>query len=118
MTILVVDDEEVLLRFVSNVLHKDGHTVLTAVDGPRGLNALARHKPDLLISDVVMPTMTGPELAAAARRLQPGLSILLMSGSERPDGYDFLAKPFRAQSLIAAVKQIADRGRPGAPAGT
>lgn len=116
MTILVVDDEEFILRFVGTVLRNDGHSVLVAPDGPRGLDALARHTPDLLISDVIMPTMKGTELAAAARRLQPDLPILLMSGSEQPDGYRFLAKPFRAQSLLAAVRQAGRAtSRPAAP---
>jgi len=47
--------------------------------------------------------MTGRELAATVSRSHPGLPVLLMSGSERPDGYPFIAKPFRPQNLLAAV---------------
>jgi CheY-like chemotaxis protein len=85
------------------VLRNGGHTVLTASDGLCALDVLARDRVDLLLSDVSMPVMRGPELASKARRVQPGLFILLMSGSERPDGYPVLAKPFRMQTLLAAV---------------
>jgi len=103
MKILVVDDEEPVRRAVSTVLRDGGHTVLVASDGLCALDALARDQVDLLLSDVAMPVMRGPELASKALRLQPGLSILLMSGAERPDGYPLLAKPFRKQTLLAAV---------------
>jgi len=103
MKILVVDDEEPIRRMVCLVLQSHGHTVLAAPDGRRALETLAGDKIDLLISDVTMPHMTGRELAATVRRSHPGVPVLLMSGSERPDGYPFLAKPFRPHSLIAAV---------------
>ena len=103
MRILVVDDEEPVRRMVCLVLQSHGHTVLLAPDGPRALETLAGDKIDLLISDVAMPHMTGGELAATVSRSHPGLPVLLMSGSERPDGYPFIAKPFQPRSLLAAV---------------
>ena len=103
MKILVVDDEEPIRRIVCLVLQSHGHTVLAEPDGRRALETLAGDTIDLLISDVAMPHMTGRELAATVSRCHPGLPVLLMSGSERPDGYPFLAKPFRAHSLLAAV---------------
>jgi CheY-like chemotaxis protein len=103
MKILVVDDEEPVRRMVCLVLQSHGHTVLAVPDGRRALETLAGDTIDLLISDVTMPHMTGRELAAAVSRSHPSLPVLLMSGSERPDGYPFIAKPFRPQSLLAAV---------------
>jgi CheY-like chemotaxis protein len=103
MKILVVDDEEPVRRMVCLVLQSNGHTVLTASDGRRALETLAGDTIDLVISDVAMPHMTGRELAATVSRSHPGLPVLLMSGSERPDGYPFIAKPFRPQNLLAAV---------------
>lgn len=103
MKILVVDDEEAILRMVCLVLQSHGHTVFAASDGHRALEALAGDTIDLIISDVAMPHMTGRELAATVSRSHPGLPVLLMSGSERPDGYPFIAKPFRPHSLLAAV---------------
>ena len=103
MRILVVDDEEPVRRMVCLVLQSHGHTVLAAPDGRCALATLAGDKIDLLISDVAMPHMTGHELAAMVSHSHPRLPVLLMSGSERPDGYPFIAKPFRPQSLLAAV---------------
>ena len=107
MRILVVDDEEPVRRMVCLVLQSHGHTVLAAPDGRGALETLAGDKIDLLITDVGMPHMTGRELAATVSRSHPCLPVLLMSGSERPDGYPFLAKPFRPQSLLAAVDSAA-----------
>lgn len=112
MKILVVDDEEPIRRLVSTVLQKRGHAVRVASNALQALEALARDRIDLLISDCAMPGMTGLELAAAVRRLDPAVSILLMSGSEQPEGYPFLAKPFQVHSLLVAVQQAA--GRPAA----
>ena len=103
MRILVVDDEEPILRIVQFVLESHGHTVLTAPDGRRALETMATQSVDLLISDVAMPVMSGPDLAATVRRLHPGVRVVLMSGSERPAGYPFIAKPFRAHSILAAL---------------
>ncbi len=115
MKILVVDDDEPVRRAVSTILRSGGHTVLVAADGLCALDALARDRVDLLLSDVSMPVMRGPELASIARRAQPGLPILLMSGAERPDGYPVLAKPFKIQALLAAVQDaVAPRPRQAA----
>lgn len=105
MKILVVDDEEPVRRAVSTILRNGGHTVLVASDGLCALDALAHDQVDLLLSDVSMPVMRGPELASIARRAHPGLSILLMSGAERPHGYPVLAKPFKVQTLLTAVQE-------------
>jgi CheY-like chemotaxis protein len=103
MKILVVDDEEPILRIVREVLESRGHTVLTAPDGRRALETMATESVDLLISDVTMPVMRGPDLAATVRRLHPGMPVVLMSGSERPAGYPFIAKPFRPHNILAAL---------------
>lgn len=109
MKILVVDDEESIRRMVSLVLRRYGHAVLVAADGPQALEILAHDQIDLLVSDVAMPVMTGPELVTAARQLCPEVSVLLMSGSEQPPGYPFLAKPFQADSLLMAVEHTCTR---------
>lgn len=112
MRILVVDDEEPIRRMVSLVLRKQGHAVVVAADGRQALETLAHDQIDLLVSDVVMPVMTGPELVTAARRLCPELSILLMSGSEQPAGYPFLVKPFQVHNLVVAVEQTCRQAVP------
>jgi CheY-like chemotaxis protein len=105
MNILLVDDEAPILRWVSRVLESCGHTVLAVAEASRAIDVLLGDRIDLLISDVCMPEMRGPELAAIARQYQPDVSILLMSGRERPDGFPFLPKPFQTKGLLVAVEQ-------------
>ncbi len=113
-TVLVVEDEPVLLRLAQRVLHEDGLEVLLAADGDEALRVATAHRGpiDLLLSDVVMPGMRGPALAEALRVQRPGLRVLLTSGYTEDDverqgvsaGYDgFLAKPYTPDQLRAFV---------------
>jgi two-component system cell cycle sensor histidine kinase/response regulator CckA len=114
-TILVVDDEPAVLQLVSSVLAARGHLVIEAPNAAAGLLAVDRHEGevDLLVSDVVMPGMTGPRLAAEVRARRPSIRVLLVSGySEGPIGLDdpardgFLEKPFTPDELIARVEAL------------
>jgi PAS domain S-box-containing protein len=110
--ILLVEDEPGLRDIARRVLARAGFDV-TAAAGPDEaiLEAESTTEPfDLLLSDVVMPGMRGPELAIRLRSRQPGLRVLLASGyaeeiveGGRDDSQPFLAKPFSAESLLAAV---------------
>jgi DNA-binding NtrC family response regulator len=103
MNILVVDDDATTLTYVSETLRTAGHRVIAMADARQAVKTIERGGIDLLMSDVSMPGMTGPELAADARRLRPELPVLLMSGSTQVDGYPFLAKPFKMQDLLNAL---------------
>ncbi|MEZ4405365.1 MAG: ATP-binding protein [Polyangiales bacterium] len=79
--ILVVEDEAPLRALIGRILQRDGLTALIAANGHEALEILKRsHEVDLLLTDVVMPGMSGPELAAQATSLRPGLRVLFMSG--------------------------------------
>ena len=83
-TVLVVEDDEQVRRITVDMLRQLGHAVLGADGGPSALKVLASHPDiDLLLTDVVMPDMNGRELSEAARRLQPGLKLLFMTGYTR-----------------------------------
>ena len=110
--ILLVEDEPGLRDIAQRVLARAGFDVTTAAGPDEAiLAAESMTEPiDLLLSDVVMPGMRGPELAIRLRRTRPGLRVLLVSGyaeeiveGGRDDSVPFLAKPFSAESLLSAV---------------
>jgi PAS domain S-box-containing protein len=110
--ILLVEDEPGLRDITQRVLARAGFEVTTAAGPDEAiLAAESMTEPiDLLLSDVVMPGMRGPELAIRLRQNRPGLHVLLVSGyaeeiveGGRDDSVPFLAKPFSAESLLSAV---------------
>jgi DNA-binding response OmpR family regulator len=79
--ILVVDDDEMMLDFLAEALRLDGHTVGTAPSGNPALDILETDLPlDLMVTDVVLPGLTGFSLARMARLRRPGMKILYISG--------------------------------------
>jgi two-component system cell cycle sensor histidine kinase/response regulator CckA len=111
-TILLVEDDNGVRRFASRVLEAAGFKVLTAHDGASALETARTAAVQLLLTDVVMPGMSGPEVAARLSAAQPELRILYMSGHTDKGivrdgvlqaGVEFLAKPFTSESLVAAV---------------
>lgn len=110
--ILIVEDDIDLAETCSMVLESCGYAVETAHNAEEALTRIMQHKPDLLISDCIMPGRTGLELSKQVRTHYTAsvLPILLMSGSLRSqvaygDSYDaFLSKPFLAESLLKQVK--------------
>lgn len=112
--ILVVDDDPLVRNFVQTVLSNNGYATLSAADGEEGLE-LARRYPgriDLVISDVRMPRMTGPELADHIKKARSGCRVLLMSGyasgvlRECVRDQDFIRKPFLPADLKAKVEEL------------
>ena len=113
MRILVVDDDEPMRRYIDRVLSAAGYSTTLAVDGADAIGAVARGGPfDLLLSDVVMPEMTGPELALRLRQDDPDLKVLYLTGysdslfSEKirlSKDEAFLEKPCSAVGLLQAV---------------
>ncbi|AXB78419.1 PAS domain-containing sensor histidine kinase [Novosphingobium sp. P6W] len=111
MTVLAVDDDDIVLLNTAAMLSDLGHTVLQAASGAQALQILGRTAVDLLVTDYAMPQMTGAELADAVRAGWPDLPILMISGyADLPAGvrlhYRRLAKPFRQDELSAAIGEI------------
>jgi len=111
-TVLFVDDEEIVLTMAQTVLSSYGYTVLTASGGQKALEIFSdsRKKIDLVITDLVMPNMSGRELTEHILRQAPGTRILWSSGYVRASGPEeqerYLQKPFTSQDLLRKVKQI------------
>jgi signal transduction histidine kinase len=109
-TILMVDDEDLLLTMGQTVLSAYGYRVLTANSGQKALDLLARNPAvDLVITDLVMPAMSGRELIEHLQRHSPAVRILCTSGYVWPAGQNhigtYLQKPFTSQDLLLKVKQ-------------
>jgi two-component system cell cycle sensor histidine kinase/response regulator CckA len=110
-TIMMVDDEELLLTMGEMVLSSFGYHVLTANSGQKALELFSRHQQeiDLVITDLVMPRMSGRELTGHLRQLAPQLKIICSSGYIRALHADeeelYLQKPFTSLDLLRKVKQ-------------
>ena len=118
-TILLVEDEAVVRRLVAEILGSNGYSVVQAGDGPSALELLRRHtgEIDLLVTDVVMPGMSGPEVAAAVGAMRPGTQVLYISGytdsaidhhGVLEPGIAFLQKPFSSDDLTRKVRSVLD----------
>jgi signal transduction histidine kinase/ActR/RegA family two-component response regulator len=110
-TVLLVEDEPAVRELTRRILSRHGYVVLNAGGGQEGLESLERHNDevDLLLTDAVMPKMSGRELAEQVSALQPGVGVLYMSGYTgdvvaRQGGVRLLEKPFTAEQLLAAVR--------------
>jgi nitrogen-specific signal transduction histidine kinase/CheY-like chemotaxis protein len=120
-TILIVDDEDLLLTMGQTILCSYGYRVLTANGGQKALDILAQNQPpvDLVITDLVMPAMSGRELVEHIRRVSPETRIICTSGYIWPAGQEndgtYLQKPYTSQELLLKVKE-ALRAAPPAPA--
>jgi CheY-like chemotaxis protein len=122
-TVLVVEDDSRVRAVTVRALAEQGYTVLPAGGGDEAL-ALARNCAraiDLVVTDVVMPGMSGREVVDRLREGTPGLRALFVSGYTQDaiarrgvldSGVEFLPKPFTAATLVARVRAVLDAGRP------
>ncbi|OLB16282.1 MAG: hypothetical protein AUH07_01295 [Gemmatimonadetes bacterium 13_2_20CM_70_9] len=120
-TILLVEDDPTMRAAAQQLLSKVGYRVVTAVDGQQGLDAYRAHRATLhlVITDVVMPKLSGFELYDVIRGESRGLSVLFMSGFPAPNfrktvGKDpavaFVTKPWTASELLAQIRLLLEAG--------
>ncbi len=116
--ILVVEDEEGLAHNLADLLALEGYHVATAPDGVAGLRQHLTFRPELVITDILMPIMDGVEMVRTLRRRDPGLKVIFISGffgtrsiqnqlmlEIENFGYPRLAKPFRPSQLLELVRR-------------
>ena len=118
-SILVVDDERLIRTLVAKHLEREGHDVRMASGGPEALALMRDHPFDLMVTDVVMPEMNGFTLAWEARRAQPALRVLFVTGysgsaslatlQTPDDDVDLLVKPFGMKELASRVQAALTR---------
>jgi len=115
--ILLIEDELLVSSTIEIVLRKAGHTVVVAANGQIGMNKFAAERPDLVVTDIIMPEKEGIETIQELRAKDPSIPILAYSGGGRTKNYDFLRmaqklganevirKPFANEDLLAAVNR-------------
>ena len=119
-TILLVDDDPDIREFVTYNLTKEGYHVVTAKDGAEGVEAVKKHRPDLVLLDVMMPGMDGIEACEAIRNNLDIAGTLIAFLSARGEDYsqvagfdagadDYITKPIRPKVLVSRVKALLRR---------
>jgi CheY-like chemotaxis protein len=113
--ILIIDDEPMIRHMVARLLHRAGYPTVSAANGRQGFLCFCRDRPELVITDLIMPEREGIETIRQIRRERPDLPIIAMSGSTNSGGADFLAmaqelgateilrKPFEPLDLLDCV---------------
>jgi len=118
-TVLVVEDDDGIRAVIKRILERAGHRVLEATNGAEALRICdaSGDSIDLVLSDIAMPEMQGPDLARRIRELHPHMAMLLMSGYAESasqqegfltDGVEFLGKPFSPDALTRKIRHILD----------
>ncbi|HAA89322.1 MAG: Alkaline phosphatase synthesis transcriptional regulatory protein phoP [Thermoanaerobacterales bacterium 50_218] len=118
--IMVVDDEEALVRLLTHNLRKEGYEVIAAYDGLQALELIKKEKPDLVILDLMLPGIDGLELCRQLRRQNIDIPIIMLTAKDDEidkvvglelGADDYVTKPFSIRELMARVKAILRRTR-------
>jgi two-component system cell cycle sensor histidine kinase/response regulator CckA len=118
-TILIVEDEESVRGLVKNVLESFGYSVLVAQEGDEAISLFKLYQDQirLVITDVVMPIMSGPDLMEVLQSLKADIKTIYMSGytdnaiarhGVLEDGINFIEKPFSPEKIALKVRQVLD----------
>jgi CheY-like chemotaxis protein len=121
-TVLVVEDEEIVRDLVCAVLEEEGYNVICAADGLEALDVAGKFDGNihLLVTDVIMPHMNGPELATKLSELRPDMKVLYVSGYSDNDigdhgvldpRFELLQKPFSPQALARKIRDVIQESR-------
>src|SRR5579871_6027390 len=113
-TVLVADDEPNIRRVLEALVSKEGHAVLTAGNGKRAIDLASTNEIDLLITDLIMPDMTGVELLRAIKQLHPNCAAIVITGygtiktaveAMRLGAFNYITKPFEVDEVKVLVRQ-------------
>jgi two-component system response regulator HydG len=118
--VLVTDDEPSNLESLSRIFAKEGWRVATAGSGAAALDVLRRERVAVLVTDLMMPGMSGEILLRAARTVSPDTEVVLVTaygtveaavGAMKEGAYDFITKPVKRHAIVKAVRQAIEKGR-------
>lgn len=118
LKILIIDDDDLIRMTISGILKKQGCAILEAPDGNRGVALYKKEKPDIVITDMLMPDKEGMETITEIRAVNPKAKIIAISGGGNTQNMAFLqmaqkvganrtlSKPIKPDELLAAVKAL------------
>jgi len=119
LTVLVVDDDQSNLTSVRKTFEREAMRVLTAENGRDALELVRKHRINVVVTDLMMPGVTGTELLRAIKSLSPETEVVLMTAygtvetavqAMRDGAYDFVEKPLKRMQIVKSVRQAAERG--------
>ena len=117
-TVLVVDDERGIVESLGKIFAREGIQVLTATDGATALDLLRHHRVGVLLTDLMMPGMSGLDLLKAARTVAPEAEVVLMTAygtvetaveAMKEGAYDFVTKPLKRAHVVRIIKNALDK---------
>lgn len=109
--IMIVEDEQGVRKLVEKILGREGYRVIAMADPRKALVAEQLSSVDLIVTDVIMPGMTGPEMVHQIHEMHPDIKVLFITGYAEDDTlrlthpYDVLLKPFSREDLVMKVQQ-------------
>lgn len=116
--ILIVEDNEIFLELLNEFLIDNGYDVACSINGEDAQNKFIEFKPDLVVTDIVMPDVDGIELLLGLRKINPDIQVIVMSGGNRGHADTYLqmadklganvvlSKPFQLSELLEQVKKL------------
>ena len=119
--ILVVDDEESLVRLITHNLQKEGYETIEALDGNRAWELINAEKPDLILLDLMLPGKDGLEICRLMREEKIYIPVIMLTARDEEidrilglemGADDYVTKPFSVRELMARVKAVLRRRRP------
>jgi DNA-binding response OmpR family regulator len=114
--ILIVDDDADIVRIVSTMLQGQGWQVLHAYSGEEALHIVREERPDLVLLDIMMPRMNGIEVLREARRIAPGMRVVMITAFGDVGSYlesldlgacEYINKPFESAELLEMIRNVA-----------
>lgn len=122
--ILIIEDDKALVKTLTTALEAENYNVISATDGEKGFNLACQEKVDLIILDLVLPSLSGTEICQRLRSKGSEVPIVMLSGQKKEEidrvvgleigADDYVIKPFGTKELLARIKAVLRRSRPEA----
>jgi DNA-binding response OmpR family regulator len=113
--ILIIDDDEVQLMLQRSILTAEGYTVYTTADGPQGITLFKTHRPDLVLLDIGLPSLSGIEVLKEIRHLDDKAKVIVITGyasvesavlALRTGALDYVRKPYDVKALLKKIEHV------------
>lgn len=111
--ILIIDDDEVQLQLQQSILADQGYTIHSTADGPQGITLFKAHRPDLVLLDIGLPSVSGIEVLRQIRQIDPKAKIIVITGyasvesavvAIREGAWDYVRKPYDVNALLKKIE--------------